>query len=129
MARGSYRGGGRSRSSGPRSGSGRGGGSRSGGRPQSRKGQIKGGKAVQYAIKGEDGQTKYLGSTNNPTRRASEHQKSGKMRPGDNLEVQSRAISRRKAEQLESGRLKGHRRTAGSNPQHNTTNDGQYHPR
>ena len=109
-----------------RSGSGHGGGSR----PQSRpKGQVKSGKVVQYAVKDKNGRTKYIGTTNNPTRRASEHRKDGKMRSSDKIEVQSRPISRHKAEQLERRRLKGHRRTHGANPQHNTTNDGQYHPR
>ena len=129
MARGSSRGGGfrpggRSQSGAGRSG--RGGGSLPQRQP---KGQIKRGKVVQYAIKGENDQTKYIGSTNNPTRRSAEHRESGKMRSGDKLEVQSRPISRGKAEQLESGRLKDHRRTHGDNPQLNTTNDGQYRPR
>ena len=134
MARGSSRGGG-SRSDSfrlggrPQSDEGRPG--RSGGsRPQKRpRGQIKSGKVVQYAIKDKNGRTKYIGSTNNPTRRAAEHRESGKMRSGDNLEVQSRPISRRKAEQLERGRLKGHRRTHGDHPQYNATNNGRYHPR
>ena len=121
---GGFRSGGRSQSSAGRSG--RGGSSRPQRQP---KGQIKRGKVVQYAIRDESGQTKYIGSTNNPTRRAAEHREGGKMRSGDKLEVQSQPISRRKAEQLESGRLKEHRRTHGDNPQHNTANDGQYHPR
>ena len=96
-------------------------------RSTSPKGQIiRRGKAVQYAVKDKGGQTKYIGSTNNPTRRAAEHHQSGKMRPGDKLEVQSRAISRGKAESLERGRLQGHRREHGRNPQHNVTSDGQF---
>ena len=51
------------------------------------------------------------------------------MEPGDRFQVQSRATSREKAESLETGRLRGHRQTHGSNPKHNTTNDGKYHPR
>ena len=90
---------------------------------------VKGGKVVQYAIKGKSGETKYVGTTDNPTRRASQHQQSGKMQLGDRLEVQSRPLPRNKAENLERGRLKGHRQAQGRNPQHNTTNDGQYHPR
>ena len=121
---GGFRASGRSRSSGVHSG--RAGARRVGGQTQSTKGQIKGGRVVQYAIKGKNGQTTYIGSTNNPTRRASQHRKSGKMRPGDKLEVQSRAISRSKAERLESGRLKGHRSAHGRNPRHNVTRDGQF---
>lgn len=98
-------------------------------RSTSPRGQIRSGKAVQYAVKGRGGQTKYIGSTNNPTRRAAEHRKSGKMQPGDKLQVQSRAISRGKAESLERGRLQGHRREHGRNPKHNVTSDGQFQRR
>lgn len=118
----SARRGGRTQSNAGRSGRGR----RSQGRP---KGQVKDGKAVQYAITDKNGQTKYIGTTNNPRRRAVEHRESGKMKQGDKMQVQSRAISRQKAEQLEGGRLKGHRRETGSNPERNTTNDGRYHHR
>ena len=127
MARGYSRGGG----SNSRGSSGR---SNSSGhsKPSSRsaatpKGQIKRGKAVQYAIKGKTGETKYIGSTNNPTRRAAQHQQSGKMQPGDSLEVQSKPISRQQANRLAAGRLSGHRKTHGGNPERNHTNDGQYH--
>lgn len=82
---------------------------------------------MQYAIKSSRGGTKYIGVSNNPTRRAAEHRKSGKMRGGDKLVVQSRALSRPKAERLESGRLKGYRDShGGRNPRHNTTKSGQY---
>ena len=91
------------------------------------KGQIKDGKSVQYAIKDQLGNTKYVGSTNNPTRRASQHQQSGKMQQGDKLEIQSKAITKQQAERLEAGRLSGHRREHGKNPEGNRTNDGQYH--
>ena len=114
--------GGRSQSRGPSSSSGRSG-------SQKPTGQVRNGKAVQYSIKSKDGQTKYTGSTNNPTRRAAEHRKTGKLQSGEKLEVQSRPISRQKAEQLEAGRLKGHRQEHGSNPPRNTTGDGKYHPK
>ncbi len=91
------------------------------------KGQIKGGKAVQYAIKGKTGETKYIGSTNNPTRRAAQHQQSGKMQPGESLEIQIKPISREQANRLEAGRMSGHRKAHGGNPERNHTNDGQYH--
>ena len=105
------------------SGSGRG---RSGGGGQ-RKGQIKSGKAVQYAIKDSEDNTKYLGTTNNPRRRAAEHREAGKLGAGDKMEVQTRAVSRRAAESVERGKLASHRRRHGHNPEHNTTNDGKFH--
>ena len=88
-----------------RGGSSRTDGSRSGSANRSQ-GQIRQSKVVQYAIKGKDGGTKYIGSTNNPTRRTAEHRETGKLKQGDRLEVQSRPVSRGKAEQLEAGRLK-----------------------
>ena len=118
-----------------RGGSGRGGASRQGGAPKSNgggsrpKAQIKGGNAVQYSIKGPKGETKYIGTTNNPTRRAAEHRESGKMGSGDRLKVETRAVSRPKAERLEAAKLRTHRRVYGGNPEHNTTSDGKYHLR
>ena len=127
------RGGGGSRSSGGRSAGGQGnnaGRSRSSGGQSSRpKGQVRNGKVVQYAVQTQSGKTTYIGSTNNPTRRAAQHQQNGKMGTGDRLVVQSRPISRAKAERLESGRLHGHRQENGRNPRHNATRDGRYQPR
>jgi len=93
------------------------------------KGQVKKGKSVQYSIKGGDGQTKYIGTTNNPSRRAGQHKKSGKLEPGDRLVVETRPTSRTKAERVEKAKLKSFRQNNGRNPQYNKTNDGQYHPR
>ena len=124
MARGN-RGGG-SRSS-PRAG---GGGksspskSSSGSKP---KGQVGSGKVVQYSIKNPKGATTYVGTTNNPTRRAGEHRDSGKLGAGDKLVVETRAVSRSAAEKVESAKLGSHRRSQGSNPKHNVTNDGKFH--
>ena len=74
-----------------RSGSGRRGSPSGGNRSSQPKGQIKDGKWVQYSIiKGSDGVTKYVGSTNNPTRRAAQHQQSGKMEQGDRMNVETR---------------------------------------
>ena len=95
MARGSSRGGNSRGSSGRQQSSGN---SKPSGRSTTApKGQIKDGKAVQYAVKDKTGETKYIGSTNNPTRRAGQHQQSGKMQPGDSLEVQSKPISQQQA--------------------------------
>ena len=91
------------------------------------KGQVGSGKVVQYSIKNSKGATTYVGSTNNPTRRAGEHRDSGKIGPGDKLVVETKAISRRSAEKVESAKLGSHRRSQGSNPKHNVTNDGKFH--
>ena len=117
MVRGFSRGGGRGRSP------------SGGGRSSQPKGQVRGGKAVQYSIKGTDGQTRYIGTTNNPARRAAEHQQSGKMGQGDRLKVETRPTSRSKAEGVESAKLREHRQANGQNPQHNKTSDGKYHSR
>ena len=121
---GSRRGfGGRSSSSGTRSSS-----RSSGGRSSQPKGQVKSGKTIQYAIKGPRGGTKYIGTTNNPRRRAAEHRESGKLGPKDRLEVQSQAVPRKAAEGIERSKLASHRKThRGRNPKHNTTNDGKFH--
>ena len=55
------------------------------------KGQVKSGKAVQYAIKDRRGKSTYYGTTNNPRRRAAEHRKSGKLGKGDRLVVETKA--------------------------------------
>ena len=121
------------RSFGSRGGFGRAGGSRRGPAPKSNggssrpKGQIKGGNAVQYSIQGPKGETKYIGTTNNPTRRAAEHRESGKMKSGDRLKVETRAVSRPKAEKVEASKLRTHRKFHSGNPKYNTTNDGKFH--
>ena len=93
----------------------------------SSKGQVKGGKAVQYAIKDSKGKPKYYGTTNNPRQCAAEHKQSGKLGKGDKLVVQTKAVSRKSAEKVEAAKLGSHRRQYGRNPKHNTTGDGKYH--
>ena len=111
-----YRGGGRSRSASR-------GSSRS-------KGQVRSGKSVQYSIKSSRGRTKYYGVTNNPSRRAAEHRESGKLARGDRFRVETRPVSRTKAERVESAKLASYRRShGGQNPQHNTTRSGQFEGR
>ena len=113
-----------------RSGSGKRGSPSGGNRSSQPKGQIKDGKWIQYSIiRGSDGVTKYVGSTNNPTRRAAQHQQSGKMEQGDRMNVEIRPTSRAKAESVERAKLTEHRQNNVQNPQHNKTNDGKYHPR
>ena len=122
-SRGGYRGGAR-RSSGGKSSTRRSSSSHSSARP---KGQIKFGKTVQYALVNGKGATKYIGTTNNPSRRAAEHRKTGKLGNGDKLVVQTRAVSRESSERVETAKLASHRLQHGGNPKHNTTNDGKYH--
>ena len=111
-----YRGGGRSKSA---SGASR--------RP---KGQVRGGRSVQYSITSSRGRTKYLGVTNNPSRRAGEHRESGKLARGDRFRVETRPVSRAKAERVESAKLASYRSShRGRNPQHNTTRSGQFERR
>ena len=111
----------------------RGGGSGAGRRSSSRssrtssKGQVKDGKAVQYAIRDSKDKTKYYGTTNNPRRRAAEHRESGKLGKGDRLVVETKAVSRKSAEKVEAAKLGSHRRQHGRNPKHNITRDGKYH--
>ena len=109
----------------------RGGGSRSASRGSSRpKGQVRKGKSVQYSIKSSKGRTKYLGVTNNPSRRASEHRKSGKLASGDRFRVETRPVSRADAERVESAKLASYRGShRGRNPRHNITRSGQFEGR
>ncbi len=91
------------------------------------KGQIRDGEVVQYSIKDPKGGTKYIGSTNNPARRATEHRESGKFGRSDKLVVETRPVSQTSAEKIEKAKLRSHRQQHGKNPRHNTTNDGQFH--
>lgn len=94
------------------------------------KGQVRRGKSVQYSIKSSRGRTKYLGVTNNPSRRASEHRESGKLASGDRFRVETRPVSRADAERTERAKLASHRRShGGRNPQLNTTRSGQFERR
>ena len=91
------------------------------------KGQVRGGKSVQYSITSSRGRKKYYGVTNNPSRRAREHRESGKFAPGDRFRVETRAVSRKKAERVESAKLASYRGShRGRNPRHNATRSGQF---
>ena len=91
------------------------------------KGQTSG--VVQYSIKDAKGKTTYIGTTNNPRRRAAEHSSSGKLKKGDRLVVETRAVSRKSAGRVESVKLSAHRRKNGQSPKNNATRDGKFHPR
>ena len=90
------------------------------------KGQVRNGKTVQYSIKDPKGTTKYIGTTNNPSRRAAEHKESGKIGGGDKLVVETKPIPRTAAEKVEAAKLRSHRQTQGRNPKYNKTNDGKF---
>lgn len=106
---------------------GRSAGSRSTGSTGKPKGQVKDGKTVQYSIRDAKGNTKYIGTTNNPARRAGEHRESGKLKGKDKLVVETKAVSRPSAEKVEAAKLRSHRSTHGRNPRHNVTSDGKFH--
>jgi len=91
------------------------------------KGQVKDGKTVQYSIKDQRGNTKYIGTTNNPARRATEHRESGKLGKQDKLVVETKPIPRTSAERVEAAKLRSHRQNNGRNPKHNVTSDGKFH--
>ena len=91
------------------------------------KGQVRSGKEVQYAIKDSTGNLTYIGTTNNPRRRAAEHRASGTLGSGDKLVIQTKAVSPSTAGKVEAAKLAAHRQTHGSNPKNNTTKDGKYH--
>ena len=135
MARFGFRGGGfkgsRSSGGGSRSAARRSGGSASSpGRRSSNRDQS-GGKSSQegvvaYSIYNSRGKRTYVGSTNNPERRATQHAKSGKLTRGSKLVVESKSMSRSAAQRLEAKKIQGYRSRTGQLPRHNRTSDGQY---
>ena len=99
-------------------------GSRGGGkRPTSSKAS----KGVKvYSLYDSKGKRTYVGSTNNPARRASEHAKSGKLAKDGKLKVESKSLSRQAAQRLEAKKIQGYRHRTGSLPKFNRTANGQY---
>ena len=83
-------------------------------------------KTVVYSIYNSRGKRKYVGTTNNPERRAAQHARSGRLTRGDKLGVESRRMSRKSAERLEARKIQGYRRRTGRLPKQNKTPDGQY---
>lgn len=79
-------------------------------------------KARGYTIRGKHGRIDYVGVTNNPARRASEHKQAGKK---GTLKVETRPMLPTSAKHWESGRLETYRRNhSGRNPRHNRTRSG-----
>lgn len=108
----------------------------SSGRGSSRAGSKGGGKRLTsskaaksvrvYSLYDSNGKRTYVGSTNNPARRASEHAKSGKLAKGGKLKVESKSMSRQAAQRLEAKKIQGYRQRTGSLPKFNRTSTGQY---
>ena len=91
------------------------------------KGRVRHGKTVQYSRRDRSGATKYIGTTNNPTNRVSQHRETGKLEPGDKVVVETRPIPRKSAERVESAKLRTYRQEHGHSPKHNVTKDGRFH--
>ncbi len=81
------------------------------------------GKGVRgYTLRGKYGKINYVGTTNNPGRRAGEHRSEGK--PG-RLRTETRPMTRGSAKRWEANRLKTYRSNhGGKNPPHNRTREG-----
>lgn len=75
-----------------------------------------------YTIRGKGGRVKYVGITNNPRRRATQHRRSGKR---GRLQVETGGMSRGKARRWEGTRLARFRKSnRGKNPNYNKTRSG-----
>ncbi len=82
-----------------------------------------------YSLYNSSGKRTYVGSTNNPNRRAAQHTNHGNLEKGGKMVVESKPMSRKSAEQLEAKKIQGYKRRTGKLPKHNRTGDGQYHHR
>ena len=80
-----------------------------------------------YSLYDSNGKRTYVGITNNPRRRASEHAKSGKLERDGKMVLESKPIPRKAGERLEAKKVQGYKRRTGKLPKHNKTGDGQYH--
>ena len=72
----------------------------------------------------KDGKAVYIGSTNNPYRRNSEHSNSNK--DYDYMQVTSGRLSRAEAERREARNLRSYRVATNRRPKHNKTNNGRF---
>ena len=93
---------------------------------KSRTGKSSQNKAVVYSIYDSRGNRTYVGTTNNPGRRATEHARSGKLTKRGKFVVESKRTARKSAERLEARKIQGYRSRTGRLPKHNKTPDGQY---
>lgn len=75
-----------------------------------------------YTLRGRNGRVRYVGVTNNPTRRAAQHKRAGKT---GSMKVETRGLSRSGALTWERRRLAAYRRNhGGKNPSQNKTRNG-----
>ena len=75
-----------------------------------------------YTLRGKNGKINYVGTTNNPGRRAEEHKTDGK---SGKLNTETQSMSRQRAEGWEANRLQTYRDNhGGKNPPQNKTRNG-----
>jgi predicted GIY-YIG superfamily endonuclease len=79
-------------------------------------------KKVNYKLE-KGGKAVYIGSTNDPGRRAREHADSGKK--FDSLQVTSPRISKTEAERREARNINSYKKATGKSPKYNKTSDGK----
>ena len=97
------------------------GGSSRGGRGRSPSGGSRS-KARGYTLRGKNNRINYVGITNNPGRRASEHKQAGK---SGEMKVETRKMPRTAAHNWEQSRLDTYRGNhGGKNPSQNRTRSG-----
>ena len=75
-----------------------------------------------YTLRGKNNRINYVGVSNDPQRRASEHRQDGKR---GKLKVETPALKQTSARRWEAKRLETYRRNhRGRNPRHNRTRSG-----
>jgi predicted GIY-YIG superfamily endonuclease len=80
---------------------------------------------VAYSIYDSEGRQIYIGTTNDPKRRAAEHYRTGKLEHGGSLVIESDRMTRQNAERLEARKLADYKQRTGRLPKHNKTFDGR----
>ncbi len=81
-------------------------------------------KAYTYKTVDKSGRTNYIGVTNNPSRRNSEHSGSGKKY--SHLVVTSGPLTRGEAERRETRNLTSYKKATGKRPRYNKTSNGKF---
>jgi len=81
-------------------------------------------KAVTYKLVNREGKASYIGVTNNPAKRRSDHYKSGKR--FSRLVVTSKPLKRATALRHETRNLSSYRSATGRRPRYNKTNNGKF---
>ena len=77
-----------------------------------------------YTLRGRNGRVRYVGLTNNPSRRAAQHRRDGKT---GRMTLEARHVRRSVALNWERSRLAAHRRHhGGKNPSLNKTRNGDW---